>query len=169
MTRVKLPAAGSIDLPGGYEPQAFIFLGPMDGKAGLSAGPTAAKTVAHQIRRTITLTVSAIGGGEVAAGALGRALDEAKKACNGTVAEVGDRTLHGRPEKHALIRHRQGPMGVVSFVSVIHAQRYIWTVIHSCLDDPNAVAAVRAESEAFINAIEFSEEEAPVKPPKPKA
>jgi hypothetical protein len=154
--RVKLPIGGAITLPAGYEPSTYVFLGPMDGGGTLASGPTMVKTVAHQIRRTITLSMAGVGDAELPPGTLARALDEAKKACGGTVTEVGDRQIQGRPEMHALMRHRQGALNVVSMVAVLHANECVWSFIHSCLDDPNAIKAMRADHEALIASLDFS-------------
>ena len=148
---------GNFKLPAGYGPTSFVALGKMDGSAGISAGPTVAKTVANQVRRTIQVHMSPTPGvSEFPPGVLGAALDEAKKMSRATVTEVKDRTVQGCTAKQARLHHKQGAMSVVSFVVVIGAKEAIWTVIHSCLDDPKALEATRKDFEDFIGSIDFT-------------
>lgn len=144
---------GSFALPKEYQAATFTALGPMDGSAGLSAGPTLAKAVSHQIRRTLTLSATPLPGVDLPPEGLAHGLNEAKNLTKGVVKEVEDLTVDGRPAKKALLRHKQGPTPVVSAVLVTAVPGYVWIVIHSCLDDPAAVKAMRSEFDSFVASI----------------
>lgn len=149
--------AGTFTIPKGYNATAFTAIGQMDGQAkAMAAGPTMAKSVANQARRTITVQLMPCPDGDVPDEVLTKGLDEAKKASAGTLKNVKDRLLNGKKAKQATIHFRQGALAVSSYVVIFAAAGNLWLIMHSCLDDPKVLEETGKDFEAMLTSFQFA-------------
>jgi hypothetical protein len=142
--------AGTIDVPAGYAPTAFLFLGKEDSMPAMSAGPTVAKTKTPKYKRTLGFNFAKVDAAAVPADALAKGLNDVKERARAQVVAVADMTLDGQPAKAAELRHVFDQMGVVTFVLLSFGGGTIRSVMLTVLDSPKVVAEAKLEFDKIV-------------------